>query len=314
MRPRLPPLNALKAFEAAARHESFTRAAEELCVTQGAVSHQVKALEAELAIKLFNRERQRLIITEAGKDYLTVVRDALDRIAVGTERLLQRQNAGVLTVSTSPDFAAKWLVHRLGHFADAHPGIDLRVSATLHHVDFAREEVDLAVRHGEGSWPGLDTVRLSAEQLFAVCSPKLISGRRRLNKPADILNFPLLHLDSRADWTNWLQAAGLDGADVMRGPVLNRASMVIDAATNGQGIALARTTLAAWDIINGRLVRPFSESLRLSKTYWIVCPKATATVPKIVTFRDWLLAEASSDLRQLKKLGWSLRPMKEKGD
>ena len=121
MRPRLPPLNALKAFEAAARHESFTRAAEELCVTQGAVSHQVKALEAELGIKLFNRERQRLVITEAGRDYLTVVRDALDRIAVGTERLLQRQNAGVLTVSTSPDFAAKWLVHRLGHFAEAHP-------------------------------------------------------------------------------------------------------------------------------------------------------------------------------------------------
>src|SRR5256886_2311073 len=257
MRPRLPPLNALKAFEAAARHESFARAAEELCVTQGAVSHQVKALEAELAIKLFNRERQRLIITEAGKDYLTVVRDALDHIAVGTERLLQRQNSGVLTVSTSPDFAAKWLVHRLGHFAEAHPGIDLRVSATLHHVDFAREEVDLAVRHGDGNWPGLDTVRLSAEQLFAVCSPKLLAGRRRLNKPADILNFPLLHLDSRADWTNWLQAVGVDGAERMHGPVLKRASMVIDAAINGQGVALARTTLAAWDLFNGRLVRPF---------------------------------------------------------
>src|SRR5256884_9417467 len=125
MRPRLPPLNALKAFEAAARHESFTRAAEELCVTQGAVSHQVKALEAELGIKLFNRERQRLIITEAGKDYLTVVRDALDRIAVGTERLLQRQNSGVLTVSTSPDFAAKWLVHRLGPFSGAPSRIHL---------------------------------------------------------------------------------------------------------------------------------------------------------------------------------------------
>jgi LysR family transcriptional regulator, glycine cleavage system transcriptional activator len=131
---------------------------------------------------------------------------------------------------------------------------------------------------------------------------------------AAILNFPLLHLDSRADWTNWLQAVGLGGADVMHGPVLNRASMVIDAAINGQGVALARTTLAAWDLINGRLVRPFPESLRLSKTYWIICPKATATLPKIVTFREWLLAEASSDLRQLKKLGWSLRPMKEKGD
>lgn len=302
MRPRLPPLNALKSFEAAARHESFTRAAEELCVTQGAVSHQVKALETELAVKLFNRERQRLIITEAGRDYLAVVRDALDRIAIGTERLLQRQNAGVLTVSTSPDFAAKWLVHRLGHFVEAHPEIDLRVSATLHHVDFAREEVDLAVRHGDGNWPGLDTVRLSAERLFAVCSPKLLSGKRRLGKPADILKFPLIHMDSRADWNNWLRESGLDEMGVIHGPVLNRASMVIDAAINGQGVALARTTLAAWDLVNGHLVRPFALSLPLTKTYWIICPKATANLPKIATFRDWLLAEASSDLRRLKKV------------
>src|SRR3954470_7409552 len=121
---RLPPLNALKAFEAAARHESFTRAADELCVTQGAVSHQVKALEATLGLRLFNRERQRLAITEAGRDYLAVVRDALDRIALGTDRLMQRQGAGVLTISTSPDFAAKWLVHRLGRFAESHPQID----------------------------------------------------------------------------------------------------------------------------------------------------------------------------------------------
>ena len=302
MRPRLPPLNNLKAFEAAARHESFTRAAEELCVTQGAVSQQVKGLENGLGIKLFNRERQRLVITEAGRDYLLVVRDALDRIAIGTERLLQRQNAGVLTVSTSPDFAAKWLVHRLGHFAEAHSGIDLRVSATLHHVDFAREEVDLAVRHGDGNWPGLDTVQLSAEQLFAVCSPKLLSGRRALGKPADILKFPLIHLDSRADWSRWLRAAGIDEGEATHGPVLNRASMVIDAAINGQGVALARTTLAAWDLINGRLVRPFPDTLPLGKTYWIIYPKATSNLPKIVTFRDWLLAEASQDLRRLKRL------------
>ena len=169
-------LNALKAFEAAARSESFTRAAEELCVTQGAVSQQVKALEATLGIKLFIRERQRLVITEAGREYLAVVRDALDRIAVGTERLVQRQTSGVLTVSTSPDFAAKWLVHRLGRFAEAHPDVDLRVSATMHHVDFAREEVDLAVRHGDGNWPGLDVVRLCSERLFPVCSPKLVSS------------------------------------------------------------------------------------------------------------------------------------------
>src|SRR5687768_17840750 len=174
---RLPPLNALKAFEAAARHESFTRAAEELFVTQGAVSHQVKALEEELGVKLFNRERQRLVITEQGRDYLAVLRDAFDRIALGTERLKQRQSSGALTVSTSPDFAAKWLVNRLGRFLETHPEIDLRVSATLNHVDFAREEVDVAVRHGDGSWPGLDCVRLWPEELFPVCSPKLMTGR-----------------------------------------------------------------------------------------------------------------------------------------
>jgi LysR family transcriptional regulator, glycine cleavage system transcriptional activator len=297
---RLPPLNAIKAFEAAARHESFTRAAEELCVTQGAVSHQVKGLEAELGIKLFNRERQRLVITDAGRDYLAVIRDALDRIAMGTERLVQRQSAGALTVSTSPDFAAKWLVHRLGGFAEAHPEIDLRVSATMHHVDFAREDVDMAVRHGDGNWPGLDVVRLCSEQLFAVCSPKLVSGRRRMGKPADLLKHPLLHIDDRSNWAKWFEAAGVRDADVSHGPVLNRPSMAIDAAVDGQGIALARTTLAAWDLINRRLVRPFPVALHLSKMYWIVCPKATSALPKIATFRDWLLAEAAADARRLK--------------
>src|ERR687894_3135815 len=203
---RLPPLNALRAFEAAARSESFTRAAEELCVTPGAVSHQVKALEAGLGVRLFHRERQRLVLTEPGREYLGVLRDALDRIALGTARLVQRQSSGVLTVSTSPDFAAKWLVNRLGRFAEAHPDIDLRVSATMHHVDFAREEVDLTVRHGDGDWAGLDVVRLCPERLFAVCSPKLMTGPRAIRTPADILKHPLLHLDDRKNWSRWLEA------------------------------------------------------------------------------------------------------------
>src|SRR5947209_51812 len=224
---RLPPLNALKAFEAVARSNSVTRAAEELSVTQGAVSQQVKALEATLGLKLFNRERQRLAITEAGRDYLAVVRDALDQIAAGTERLVRRQRSGVLTVSVSLDFAAKWLVNRLGRFAETHPDIDLRISATDHHVDFAREDVDLAVRHGDGNWPGLDVVRLCSERLFPVCSPKLISGRNRLTKASDLLKFPLLRLDDWTIWNRWFEAAGV--ADpVAHGPVLNRASMLID--------------------------------------------------------------------------------------
>jgi LysR family transcriptional regulator, glycine cleavage system transcriptional activator len=296
---RLPPLNALKAFEAAARHESFTRAAEELCVTQGAVSHQVKALEMALGLKLFTRERQRLIITEHGRDYLAVLRDAFDRIALGTERLRQRRSTGALTVSTSPDFAAKWLVNRLGHFLDAHPEIDLRVSATMHHVDFAREDVDVAVRHGEGDWPGLDAVRLSPEHLFPVCSPKLMSGPRAIREPADLLKHPLLHMEDRQNWARWLETAGVPDTGAVHGPVLNRASMLIDAAVDGQGIALARTTLAAWDLLNGRLVRPFPIALPLTKTYWIVCTKATASLPKIVAFRDWLLAEAAEDAARL---------------
>jgi LysR family glycine cleavage system transcriptional activator len=300
---RLPPLNALKSFEAAARHESFTRAAEELCVTQGAVSHQIKALESALGIKLFHRERQRLIVTDAGREYLAVLRDALDRIAFGTERLVRRQRSGLLTVSTSPDFAAKWLVHRLGRFSQAHPDIELRISGSLHHVDFAREEVDLAVRHGDGNWPGLHAMRLAAEQLFAVCSAKLATGRRRLCKPEDLLKFPLLHLDERKDWSRWLEAAGVVGAELPHGTVLNQASMIIDAAIDGQGVALARTLLAARDLIDGRLIRPFTVALRLSKSYWIVCPKATATLPKIALFRDWLVAEAARDARRLRGLG-----------
>jgi LysR family glycine cleavage system transcriptional activator len=299
---QLPPLNALRAFEAAARSESFTRAAEELHVTQGAVSHQVKSLEETLGIKLFSRERQRLILTDAGREYLVVIRDALDRIAAGTERVVERQNAGSLTVSTSPDFAAKWLVNRLGRFAEAHPGIDLRVSATMHHVDFAREDVDVAVRHGDGNWGGLDAVRLCTEELFPVCSPKFMSGRNRISKPADLLKFPLLHLDDWKAWSKWLDDAGVSDFKMPRGPALNRASMLIDAAIDGQGIALARTALAAWDLMNGRLARPFDLGLKLSNTYWIVCPKATATKPKITTFRDWLLAEAADDTRRLKKM------------
>jgi LysR family glycine cleavage system transcriptional activator len=298
---RLPPLNALKAFEAAARSESVTRAAEELSVTQAAVSQQVKALEATLGIKLFNRERQRLVLTEAGREYLAVVRDALDRIAVGTDRLIQRQSAGVLTVSTSPDFAAKWLVYRLGRFAESHSEIELRVSATAHQLDFAREDVDLAVRHGDGNWAGLDVVRLCSERLFPVCSPKLVSGRNRITTASELLKFPLLRLDDWKTWTRWFEAAGVTDP-VAHGPILNRASMLIDAAVDGHGVALARTVLAAWDIINGRLIRPIDVSLRMSNTYWIVCPKVTSNIPKIATFRNWLLAEAAEDARRLKTL------------
>jgi LysR family glycine cleavage system transcriptional activator len=225
------------------------------------VSQQVKALETALGLKLFRRERQRLVITEAGREYLTVVREALDQIALGTERLLRRQRTGVLTVSVSPDFAAKWLVNRLGRFADAHSEIDLRVAASDQRVDFAREDVDLAIRHGDGQ-PELEVVRLCSERLFPVCGPRLFRGRNRAVSAADLLKFPLLRLDDWTTWGHWFEAAGV-ATRAIPGPVLNRASMLIDAAIDGQGVALARTALAAWDIIHGRLMRPVDVSLPL---------------------------------------------------
>ena len=298
---RLPPLNALRAFEAAARNENFTRAAEELGVSQAAVSQQVKSLEAMLGLKLFARDGKRLVITSGGKEYLAVVRDALERIAVGTDRLLQDRPSSILTISTSPDFGAKWLVHRLGRFAAAYPEVDLRVSTTTKHGDLIANHVDLAVRHGDGYWAGLDAVALCPERLVPVCSPKLVAGRNRITKAADLLKFPLLRLEDAKNWTRLLEAAGVK-ATVRPGPVLNRASMLIDAAIDGQGIALARTALAAWDLINSRLVRPVDVSLRMANTYWIVCPKAVSNVPKIATFRNWVLAETADDTRRLKAL------------
>lgn len=305
---RMPPLNALKAFEAAARHESFTRAAAELCVTQGAVSHQVKALESELGLKLFKRQHQRLVITEAGRAYLAVVRDAFDRIADGTERLLKRQRGEVLSVSVSPNFAAKWLVPRLKRFSDLHPGIDLRVRAQSLHVDFATDDIDLAVRHSDGTAPGLHAVQLCREELFPVCSPKLLTGRKSRHGPLDLSRQTLIHVDDSQGWANrqgwkqWLDFAGISGVDSSRGLVLDQASMAIDAAVDGQGVALSRTALVALDLLGGRLVQPFDLAMPAPFGYWIVCSKAAARLSKIVAFSDWLLAEAGNDADQLKKM------------
>jgi len=302
MRRRLPSLNALKAFEATARQQSLTRAADELCVTQGAVSQQVKSLEAELGVRLFRRERQRLVITESGREYLEVVRDAFDRLALGTERLVQGKTFGTLSVTTSPNFAAKWLMHRLGCFANDHPEIVLRVSASVEHVDFAREDVDVAIRHGTGRWPGMHVTRLCTEELFPVCSPKLLQGRTGLRSLRDLAQHALIHVDDATAWTDWLARMGADGVDVGRGITVNQASMAIDAAIAGQGVALARTALAVGDLLAERLVRPFMQALDAPFAYWVVCPKPTADLPKISIFRRWLLREAERDESNLARL------------
>jgi LysR family glycine cleavage system transcriptional activator len=296
---RLPSLNALKAFEAAARHQSFTKAADELCVTQGAVSHQVKALETDLGLRLFRREHQRLVLTDGGQMYFGVVRNSLDSLAAGTERLLQEQNDAVLTVTTSPNFASKWLVDRLSRFSADHPEIDLRISASLRHVDFTRDDFDLAIRHGEGRWPGLHVTRLCEEELFPVCSPDLLKGKNALRRAAELRRLTLLHLDDKNDWVKWLDAAGLGRDAPVKGPVFNQASMVIDAAVDGQGVALARSALVSRNLVSGRLVRPFELALKVDYAYWIVCPTPNASLAKVSAFREWLLSEVADDATKL---------------
>ncbi len=295
MHRRLPPLNALRAYEAAARHLSFTRAAEELFVTQAAISHQVKALEGHLGIKLFRRLNRALLLTEEGQAYLPAVAQALDLLDEATRRLLRAEDRGTLTVSTLPSFAARWLVPRLGRFFEAHPDIDVRVAPSVALVDFDRDNVDVAIRYGKGKYPGLRVDRLLEEDLYPVCSERLLQTERALREPADLAHHTLLH-DDPSEWRQWLRAAAVeDVVDASRGPVFTDSSMLIQAAIAGHGVALARHVLVYDDVAAGRLVRPFDLSIPADSAYFLVSPRTTAERPKIAAFRHWLLREAAED-------------------
>ena len=298
----LPSLNAMRAFEAAARHLSFTRAAEELHVSQGAISHHVKTLEEQLDLKLFDRRPGGLALTEAGAAYLPVLRDAFDRLARGTADITQRRSANILTVSVSPNFATRWLVHRLGDFAAAHSDIDLRISAAMEHIDFAMGDLDVAVRHGDGHWPALHVTPLIREEVYPVLSPSLLERGPALNEPNDLRHYTLLHDVSSRGWSAWLDKVGADKVDAEKGPFFNMTSLALDAAVTGQGVALARRALATQDLLAGRLLRPFGISLKSDRGYFIVCPEASADIPKIVRFREWLLAENQRDIKKLNAL------------
>jgi len=213
-----PPLNALRVFEAAARHLSFTRAAQELNVTQAAVSHQVKALEDWLGLKLFRRLNRSLLLTDAGQAYLPTVRDGFQRLIDGTDRLRRLERGGVLTVTAVASFVAKWLMPRLGRFRQRHPDLDVRISTEVRMVDFSREDIDMGIRYGGGGWPGLRIDHLLSEDVFPVCSPRLLEGMHPLTRPDDLRHHTLLHDDMREDWRMWLMAAGVEGVDPTRGP------------------------------------------------------------------------------------------------
>ncbi|NCF29643.1 MAG: transcriptional regulator GcvA [Gammaproteobacteria bacterium] len=295
MAKRLPPLNALRAFEAAARHLSFTRAAEELHVTQAAISHQVKALEEHLGRKLFKRLNRALLLSDDGQAYLPSVSRAFTLLNEATDNLVSKQAPGPLTVSALPSFAARWLVPRLGRFRQIRPDIDLRIDPSAELTDFAGGDVDVSIRYGRGKYPGLRADWLMTEDIFPVCSPALLEGPHPLRDPQDLEHQVLLHDDGHGDWRTWLLAAGVERVDPTRGPIFTDSGMVIQASMAGQGVALARAVLAADELAAGRLVRPFTLSLPSEYAYYLVCPANTAEHPKIAAFRDWLLSEARGE-------------------
>ncbi len=295
----LPSLNGLRAFEAAARHLSFTRAAEELNVTQAAVSHQIKGLEERLGIALFRRLNRALVLTEAGQRLYPATRDAFDRLAEAVEGLRARTTTGPLTVSVLPSFAAKWLVPRLSRFQERYPDIDLRIAALERLVDLARDDVDVAIRFGAGNWPGVRADLLLKNYLTPVCSPSMLD---RLREPADLAHVTLLHesmepMAQFPDWAAWLRAAGVSGVDVTRGLRFSHTHILLQAAIDGRGVALGQLALAADDLAAGRLAAPFDLKLPAGYAYYLVCLPGAVERPKIKAFREWVFAETAERRR-----------------
>jgi len=291
----LPSLNGLRAFEAAARHMSFTRAATELNVTQTAISHQIRRLEEQLGLTLFIRRNRTLELTREALDYLPSIRSAFADLHRATAKLRRADHDTRLTVSTTASLATKWLVSRVAAFQDANPGIEVRITTSTHLVDFHREDVDIAVRYGHGIWAGLRAHWLMAEHIFPVCAPQLLDDARPLRSPKDLANHTLLHTTvSREDWQLWLTAAGLPASiATRRGMTFDQGFMAIQAAMEGLGVALGRFHLVEADMGAGRLVAPFDTVLPQDAGYYVVTPEATAEVPKIVRFRDWLITSAT---------------------
>jgi LysR family glycine cleavage system transcriptional activator len=291
MTARLPSLNGLRAFEAAARHLSFTVAASELNVTQTAVSHQIRRLEEELGIRLFVRQNRALALTPEAKDYLPGVRAAFNDLRLATDRLLRRDDDHVLTVSTLASLAAKWLLPRLATFQESHPGIDVRITTSPGLVDFRNGDVDAAIRYGRGHWPGTRAEWLTADELFPVCSPALLVGDKPLRCPEDLAHYTLLHSSGGYDddWRLWLTAAGLP-SNISKQPGLtfDLIFLTLQAAIDGGGVAMGRTSYVEADIAKGRLVVPFKVTLPADAGFYLVTPEAKADPPKLRAFRQWL--------------------------
>jgi LysR family glycine cleavage system transcriptional activator len=317
MASRLPPLNALRAFEAAARHLSVKKAAIELNVTPAAVSHQIRMLEDYLGVQLFHRYNRALELTDAARASLPKLREGFDCLVQAVERLRSHVSGGVLTVSAAPSFAARWLMPRLHRFIAAHPEVDVRVSARMRRVsvdgkgDVAEratveawlDDSDIAILYGRGNYPSLWVRKLLDLTVAPICSPRLLEGANPLRKPDDIAHHMLLHddtgdlYDNEPFWDVWLREAGVTGVDSRRGPHFSHAVLAFEAAIDAVGLVASMPVLAAEDIAAGRLVVPFDLRVPLASAYFLVCHESASARPAVALFREWLLEEATRDSR-----------------
>jgi len=287
---RLPPLNSLKCFEAAGRLLSFTEAARELNVTQAAISHQIKVIEEFLGVSLFNRYPRRLTLTDQGKALLPDVMEAFDRVSGAVAAINREQYSNVLSVRLAPSFAAKWLSPRLKYFWLQYPEIDLRLYHAHPAVDFDREAIDIAVTYGKGDWPGVVSEKLLSLDFFPVCSPSFLNTDKPLTDLHNLRYYALLHDANYECWRDWLALAGIDDIDASRGTIIDDTNVLIQAAIDGQGIALGSTTFVADLLESGRLVKPFDISLVNEFAYYVVYPPEHLKNPAVRAFEEWLLS------------------------
>ncbi|SJL82672.1 transcriptional regulator GcvA [Vibrio palustris] len=296
---RLPPLNSLKVFEAAARHLSFTRAAEELFVTQAAVSHQIKTLEEFLGLKLFRRRNRSLLLTEEGQGYFSDLKDIFTSIGEATDKLLERTEKGALTISLPPSFAIQWLVPRLADFNREEPDIDVRIKAVDLEEGSLTDDVDVAIYYGKGHWPELRCDLLYQEFLIPLCAPNVLLGEKPLATLHDLSQHVLLHDTSRQHWKQFAKQNGIEGVNVNHGPIFSHTTMVLQAAIHGQGIALGNNVLAQPEMEAGRLVAPFDEVVMTPNAFYVVCDEKQADMGRIATFRDWMIRTARREQEEV---------------
>jgi LysR family glycine cleavage system transcriptional activator len=292
MSDNLPPLAALRAFEAAARLENFSRAADEIHVTHGAVSHQVRALEAFVGRPLFTRQGRGVVLTSDGRVLGAAIRTALDQIANAARTIRRRAQTNRLSISTLPSFGSRWLMPRIVRFMSDHPGWAINIDSTPNLVDFSRDDTDIALRFGGGGWPGVHSEWLMDDEYILVASPRL-NGGRLPKKPAQLVDFPLIRSDAEP-WHAWCQAAGVDIAVPMKGIGYEDMGVMLQVAIDGQGIMLTRRTIAEFELEKGTLVQLFGIATPAHSSYWIVRPEEEPASERVAAFREWLITEAAA--------------------